>query len=195
MTIIISDEAVNIALNTWLGGVPAWSNDETERLRAEMRAALTAALPFLPVQGAVKKLAWTKGVVDIAQPMPGMKYVACNTTPKGSWAWWLDNAPETRGVFTSEEAAKAAAQADYERRILAAIEAAPPLSKLKAENARLKAQLAEARKALDGLLKPFEGDDCRYDHHGYCQAHFLQEVDECCVKIARRALAGGQEDG
>jgi len=161
----------------------------------KVRHALTAALPFLPVQGAVKKLAWTKGVVDIAQPMPGMKYVACNTTPKGSWAWWLDNAPETRGVFTSEEAAKAAAQADYERRILAAIEAAPPLSKLKAENARLKAQLAEARKALDGLLKPFEGDDCRYDHHGYCQAHFLQEVDECCVKIARRALAGGQEDG
>lgn len=47
MTIIISDEAVNIALNTWLGGVPAWRNNATERLRTEMRAALTAALPFL----------------------------------------------------------------------------------------------------------------------------------------------------
>ncbi|NKE77573.1 hypothetical protein [Ochrobactrum sp. MC-1LL] len=56
MTIIISDEAVNIALNTWLGGVPAWRNNATERLRTEMRAALTAALPFLTVQGAVKKL-------------------------------------------------------------------------------------------------------------------------------------------
>jgi len=88
----------------------------------QMKAALTAALPFLPVQGAVKKLEWTKGVVDIAQPHPGMKYVACSTTPKGSWAWWLDNAPETRGVFTSEASAKAAAQADYEARVLSALE-------------------------------------------------------------------------
>lgn len=58
--------------------------------------------------------------------------------------------------------------------------------------AALEVQLAEARKALDGLLKPFEGDDCRYDHHGYCQAHFLQEGDECCVKIARRVREGGE---
>lgn len=43
-------------------------------------------------------------------------------------------------------------------------------------SAALEEQLAEALKALDGLLKPFEGDDCRYDHHGYCQAHFLQEA-------------------
>ena len=57
------------------------------------------------------------------------------------------------------------------------------------------AQLAEARKALDGLLKPFEDDNCRYDHHGYCQAHFLQEGDECCVKIARGAREGGKADG
>jgi hypothetical protein len=70
----------------------------------------------------VKKLKWTKGVVDIAQPMPGMKYVACSTTPKGSWAFWLDHAPETHSVFTSEEAAKAAAQADYSARILSALE-------------------------------------------------------------------------
>lgn len=60
---------------------------------------------------------------------------------------------------------------------------------------RTEAALAETRKALDGLLKQFEGDDCRYDHHGYCQAHFLQEADECCVKIARRVREGGQEDG
>jgi len=88
----------------------------------DVERALTAALPFLPVQVDVKKLEWTKGVVDIASPHPGMKYVACSTTPKGSWAFWLDHAPETRSVFTSEEAAKAAAQADYEARILSALE-------------------------------------------------------------------------
>lgn len=71
----------------------------------------------------------------------------------------------------------------------------PPASELEAEIARLKARLAEVEKALDGLLEPFEGDDCRYDHHGYCQAHFLQEGDECCVKIARHVLEGGKVDG
>lgn len=40
-----------------------------------------------------------------------------------------------------------------------------------------------------------EMDDCRYDHHGHCQAHFLQEADECCVKIARRVREGGKVDG
>lgn len=48
------------------------------------------------------------------------------------------------------------------------------------ENARLRA-------ALTRLLAPFEGDPCRYDHHGYCQAHFIE--DDCCVAEARAALA------
>jgi len=68
-------------------------------------------------------LVWQRGIVDYAKPMPGMKYVACSTTPAGSWAWWLDEAPETREVCGSEQAAKAAAQADYTARILAAINA------------------------------------------------------------------------
>ncbi len=102
---------------------PLYANTTRDMERA-IRAYLSA-LPFLSVQVAVKKLEWTKGVVDIASPHPGMKYVACNTTPKGSWAWWLDHAPETRAVFTSEEAAKAAAQADYEARILSALEPSP----------------------------------------------------------------------
>lgn len=65
------------------------------------------------------------------------------------------------------------------------------LSALEAAEARL----AEALNALGGLLEPFEGDDCRYDHHGDCQAHFLQEGDECCVEIARRVYEGGKVDG
>jgi len=142
----------------------------------------------------VKNLEWRKGRAET----PFGPYHVIEETNDDEPFWFVmfnSKAAARCGTHDAEESAIFAAQADYERRILAAIEAAPPLSKLKAENARLKAQLAEARKALDGLLKPFEGDDCRYDHHGYCQAHFLQEVDECCVKIARRALAGGQEDG
>lgn len=47
------------------------------------------------------------------------------------------------------------------------------------------------REALEGLLAPFSDDPCRLDHHGYCQAHFLEL--HCCVAKARAALS--QEDG
>ncbi|KAB2679773.1 hypothetical protein [Brucella pseudintermedia] len=121
MTVIISDEAVNIALNTWLGGIPAWRNDATERLRTEMRAALTAALPFLPVQVAVKKLEWGElrytedySFAQDAETSIG-RYIATDN------GWFLQG----QSGWKSEddiEAAKAAAQADYEARILSALE-------------------------------------------------------------------------
>lgn len=72
--------------------------------------------------GVVKALEWERGVVDWARPLPGMKYVACSTTPQGSWGWWLEGAPETRSVHPSEAEAKAAAQADFDRRILSQID-------------------------------------------------------------------------
>nr|WP_278374560.1 hypothetical protein [Brucella anthropi] len=115
----LPEEAVKAALAHYSeGGCMGLDEHERREVTVDM---LTAALPHLPGVG-VKKLEWTKGVVDIASPHPGMKYVACNTTPKGSWAWWLDHAPETRAVFTSEESAKAAAFQDYQNRILSALE-------------------------------------------------------------------------
>ncbi len=81
------------------------------------------ALPA--VQPRVKPLEWERGIVDWAKPLPGMKYVACSTIPAGSWAWWLDGAEETRSVEPDEESAKAAAQADYEARILSALDNNP----------------------------------------------------------------------
>ncbi|MFC3206823.1 hypothetical protein [Aquamicrobium soli] len=97
----------------------------------EAKAMVQHMLEGLPAIGAggqavaVKALEWEPGVVDWAKPLPGMKYVACSTTPAGAWAWWLDDAPETRAVFQSEVEAKAAAQADYERRILSQIVSQP----------------------------------------------------------------------
>lgn len=31
-------------------------------------------------------------------------------------------------------------------------------------------------------------EPCRYDHHGYCQAHFIQEKGECIVELTRNFL-------
>jgi hypothetical protein len=71
----------------------------------------------------VKPLVWERGIVDYAKPMPGMKYVACSTTPHGCWSWWLDDAPSsTRTVERDEAHAKAAAQADYTARIISSLD-------------------------------------------------------------------------
>ena len=52
----------------------------------------------------------------------------------------------------------------------------------------LRRRVAELEAALRGLLEPFDDEPCRYDHHGYCQEHFVEPGDRCCVKLAREAL-------
>lgn len=31
---------------------------------------------------------------------------------------------------------------------------------------------------------------CRFDHHGYCQEHYLQDKGECIVELTRNFLNG-----
>ena len=83
--------------------------------------AIVAALPTL-----VKPLVWDRGIVDCARLAQGGKYVACSTTPHGSWAWWLDGDSESREVHNSEEAAKAAANAHNAAAVVAAITGVTP---------------------------------------------------------------------
>lgn len=97
-----------------LGG---WDTTEDRRTVKYIRADLT--------KPNVKPLEWEPGIVHWAQPLPGIKYVACSS--EGStWVWWLEGVWRTRmvpsSVHESESAAKAAAQADYEQRILSALE-------------------------------------------------------------------------
>jgi hypothetical protein len=42
--------------------------------------------------------------------------------------------------------------------------------------------------ALQNLVDAQGDDECWRDHHGYCQAHYLEE--DCCVAEARKALEG-----
>lgn len=60
-------------------------------------------------------------------------------------------------------------------------DAADRIEALTAERDRL-------RDALTRLLEPFEEDPCYYDHHGYCQAHFVEA--DCCVAYGRGVLKG-----
>ncbi len=93
---------------------------------ADMAKAITAALPFLPVQGAVKKLEWQDtggGYEDrnsYAQTRIG-RYEAFEIRLRKEtvYGWSRGSGDEKADSF---EAAKAAAQADYEARILSALE-------------------------------------------------------------------------
>ncbi|WPM80874.1 hypothetical protein R5W60_05345 [Brucella pseudintermedia] len=111
MTTIISDEAVNIALNTWLGGVPAWRNNATERLRTEMRAALTSALPFLPVQGVkVKALGEDDYEVIIDAAAKAMRKATSGVrgqtiTVHDCLDWWVMKATENHILSALEPSA------------------------------------------------------------------------------------------
>jgi hypothetical protein len=102
----------------------------------------------------VKPLVWVHGIVDLSKPQPGMRYVACSTSPSPAWTWWLEGEEHTRAVFLSEAECKAAAQADYERRILDALE---PDTEADALRAALK--IAEAALSDIGDADREEGDD------------------------------------
>jgi hypothetical protein len=101
------------------------NNAYLERAR-DAECALAAAVATIPEASPpvirVKPLVWSKGVVDYANPLPGMRYISTGHARDGSWSWFLDGENDTRGVLPSEAEAKAAAQADYEARILSALE-------------------------------------------------------------------------
>lgn len=47
-------------------------------------------------------------------------------------------------------------------------------------------------KQLIAEILHMQGDKCRYDHHGYCQAHNLQMKEECWVYRLKNLLTVAQ---
>lgn len=126
----IPEEAVQAALDTWLDH----EFDGTLNY-PRMRNALTAAAPHLAAVR-VKKLEWK---TERADKMNGVDterngfhefgYYSITGKSSGCFVSTFDNMGRMQHVghhgFASIEAAKAAAQADYEARILSAVEASP----------------------------------------------------------------------
>lgn len=54
-------------------------------------------------------------------------------------------------------------------------------------NACLFAAAPELLEVLIELVQSY--DECRLDHHGLCQEHFLQEANDCTFKKANLAIA------
>lgn len=122
----------------------------TKGQEAMVRRALTAALPFLPVQGAVKKLEWNEyndeqGIPDRwdAEASSFGVFYSIEIQHDGYRVVFDHEAVGAVGVFPTLEAAKAAAQADYSSRILSALE---PY----AGRAAVLEEAAEAVEALKG---------------------------------------------
>ncbi|MEJ5018889.1 hypothetical protein WH297_03935 [Ochrobactrum vermis] len=119
-------------------------------LPEEAVLALTAAIPFLPVQAAVKKLAWIRPPLSDTLSRCDTDFGTYRTwthdEANGKWFWSVEGGcNEANGEAPNEEAAQAAAQADYEAPILSVIEngiavSGPSCAKIKA-----------ARKAVEEL--------------------------------------------
>lgn len=51
------------------------------------------------------------------------------------------------------------------------------------ENMDLKKRIEVAKEILREIVDHM-GEECRHDHHGYCQEHALQDRDNCMIKRA-----------
>lgn len=117
----LPEEAVKAALDTWQDHEFDGTLDYPR-----MRNALTAALPHLaPVR--VKKLAWIRPPLSDTLSRCDTDFGTYRTwthdEADGKWFWSVEGGwNEANGDAPNEEAAKAAAQADYEARILPALE-------------------------------------------------------------------------
>ncbi|MCH6203403.1 hypothetical protein L3V16_06060 [Brucella ciceri] len=137
----LPEEAVKAAAQCYLDRTV--SINETASSLAH--AMLTAALPFLLVQGAVKKLEWVDADEGMrpkwrAAALGGRYEVVYFYKDEPGFAvnfhwgrpfsfWFIQGEPDEWGItgpkiFPTIKAAKAAAQADYEARILSALEPA-----------------------------------------------------------------------
>ncbi|UWF58029.1 hypothetical protein [Brucella sp. 2716] len=110
----IPEEAVTAALAKWME-LP--STGDASSLKRDMRAAITAALPFLSVQGAVKvtNLIWTGHGDELKASAFGISaFYRISGKPDDWTVTWPgeDRYIHTSGFKTQTEA-KAAAQADY----------------------------------------------------------------------------------
>ena len=178
-----------------------WANSDL--IEQEIVFALAAPQPAQPVAATVKPLVWE--IVPTGYgPETYEAYAAtgfyqvftdedsCCGAVFAEFATNRDQFGTTaaRGVarVNSFADAKAAAQADYEARIMAALDVQP----LTVQDAARVPEIAALIDAVNGLMEVFP-DPCRYDHHGKCQEHFIE--DDCSVAktiAALRAIAEGR---
>ncbi|WP_368649656.1 hypothetical protein [Brucella intermedia] len=117
---------------------------------------LTAALPFLSVQGAVKKLEWENSA---AQTQFGEYTIVFDEDEEMHETPYCAFSPNDNiGHYENEEAAKAAAQADYEARVMSAIEPVVPVSRPSAaRELALDVEFATIR----AMIYCYEGDSAQ----------------------------------
>lgn len=107
-------------------------SESSDRMRTAMRAALTAALAVAP-KPRVKALEWEETYQARSDEDPNLEVTGFEANNGfGEWYWTETRAADfvlhivdtdrTSAIFETEREAKAAAQADFERRILAALE-------------------------------------------------------------------------
>jgi hypothetical protein len=52
---------------------------------------------------------------------------------------------------------------------------------------KFKTPIEEVLSLLKEFIE-FHGDQCQYDHHGFCQEHFLEPLGRCLVARSKKLL-------
>jgi hypothetical protein len=135
---MITKEAIEAAAKELLAHGEFGTSDGANRRNAVVaaEAALTAALAAMPGPAVkVRELVWEDdGRVSRAKAVIGIYMVRPCLATAYAGQWVLDGINDPVTLHPSPQAAKAAAQADYEARILSALTPAPDLA---SENERL----------------------------------------------------------
>ena len=100
---------------------------------------------------------------------------ACPECGEGCPGWIVQE-----DVYTGDETQRRCRACDEYEQICAAY------TTLAAQGAAARAERDALREALERFI---DGEECRFDHHGYCQTHTSLEEGPCLMVQARAALA------
>jgi DNA repair ATPase RecN len=125
---------------------------------------------------------------NVARTLEGLRIKAAMIALGEKIAWGSDTQAmnEAADMLEALAARVAEVEAQYAHVLGHANRQEDRAEAAEAKLAASEARVEKLRAALADLVACQGNDPCRYDHHGYCQEHYIEA--DCSVKKARAAL-------